>query len=64
MYEDIFSGWGLVLNAATEEPWDLRGEVWSRTAGSLASDGVYMKTELPVDGINHYLGVAEKPSKH
>jgi len=49
-------------NTADNSLWDLRGEVWSRTAGSLASDGVYMKTELPVNGVNHYLKLSRYDS--
>jgi len=47
---------------ATDEPWDLRSEIWSKSVGSLASDGVYMKTELPVDGVNHYLKLSRYDS--
>ena len=50
------------LNIIDELPWDLRSEVWSRTAGSLASDGVYMKTELPIEGINYYLKLSRYDS--
>ena len=49
------SGQKIILSLTDDQPWDLRGEVWSRSAGSLASDGVYMKTELPIDGFNFYL---------
>ena len=51
-----------LLNITAAQPWDLRNEVWSRSAGSLASDGVYMKTELPVAGDNYYLKLSRYDS--
>ena len=51
-----------VFDIATDEPWDLRSEVWSKTAGSLASDGVYMKTELSIGGVNFYLKLSRYDS--
>jgi len=62
MAENLCPGYGPALSFADEQPWDLRGEVWSRSAGSLASDGVYMKTELPIDGINFYLKLSRYDS--
>jgi len=52
----------IILSLKTGQPWDLRDEIWSRTAGSLVSDGVYMKTELLIDGINHYLKLSRYDS--
>jgi len=51
-----------MLNITDAEPWDLRSKVWSKSAGSLVSDGVYMKTELPIDGINYYLKLSRYDS--
>ena len=51
-----------MLNITAAEPWDLRSKVWSKSAGSLVSDGVYMKTELPIDGINYYLKLSRYDS--
>ena len=42
--------------------WDLRDMAWSRTAGSLASDGVYMKAEWMIDGVNHHLKLSRYDS--
>ena len=50
------------LSLNSDQVWDLRGEVWSKTAGSLASDGVYMKTELKIDGIDYYLKLSRYDS--
>jgi len=60
--EDLLQEQKPVLSIATEEAWDLRGQVWSRTAGSLASDGVYMKTELTIDGTDYYLKLSRYDS--
>jgi len=62
MAESLFYEQKTVLNINSEQPWDLRGEVWSRSAGSLASDGVYMKTELPIDGVHYYLKLSRYDS--
>ena len=62
MNEDLFFKQKPVLTASTTEPWDLRGEVWRRTAGSLVSDGVYMKTELPIDNVDYYLKLSRYDS--
>ena len=62
MTESLFYKQMNTLNISSEQPWDLRSEVWSRSAGSLASDGVYMKTELPIDGINYYLKLSRYDS--
>ena len=62
MAESLFYEQKTVLNINSEQPWDLRGEVWSRSAGSLASDGVYMKTELPIDGTMYYLKLSRYDS--
>ena len=40
----------------------MRDIAWSRTAGSLASDGVYMKAERTIDGVNHYLKLSRYDS--
>ena len=37
------------------EPWDIRDISWTKIAGSVASDGVYLKAEMTIDGKNHYL---------
>jgi len=50
------------VSIAAEEPWDLLDIVWSKTAGSLASDGVYMKSEMIIDGKNHYLKLSRYDS--
>ena len=51
------------LNAVTaEQSWDLREAVWSKTAGSVASDGVYMKTERTIDETNYYLKLSRYDS--
>jgi len=60
--ESLFYEQQNILSIGSEQPWDLRGEVWSRTAGSLASDGVYMKTELPIDGTMFYLKLSRYDS--
>ena len=62
MTENLFYEQKPVLTASTAEPWDLRGEVWRRAAGSLVSDGVYIKTELPIDGVNYYLKLSRYDS--
>jgi len=62
MAESLFNKQMNTLNISSEQPWDLRGETWSRSAGSLASDGVYMKTELPIDGIHYYLKLSRYDS--
>ncbi|MCL1983664.1 MAG: hypothetical protein FWG53_11355 [Clostridiales bacterium] len=51
-----------MVGIADEEPWDLRDIVWSRVAGSLASDGVYMKALLTVDGASQYLKLSRYDS--
>ena len=62
MAESLFYEQKTALSIGSGQPWDLRGEVWSRTAGSLASDGVYMKTELPIDGTMYYLKLSRYDS--
>jgi len=46
----------------SNELWDLRDLVWSRVSGSLASDGVYMKAEMVIEGVNHYLKLSNYDS--
>jgi len=60
--EDLLSEQMPALSIATEKTWDLRGEIWSRSAGSLASDGVYMKTELSINGVVYYLKLSRYDS--
>jgi len=62
MAENLFYEQKTALSISSEQPWDLRGEVWSKTAGSIVSDGVYMKTELPIDGTNFYLKLSRYDS--
>jgi len=62
MAGNLFYEQKTALYISSEQPWDLRSEVWSRTAGSLASDGVYMKTELPIDGTMFYLKLSRYDS--
>jgi len=51
-----------VSNIISENPWDLRDVVWTKTAGSVATDGVYMKAEKCIDGVNHYLKLSNYDS--
>lgn len=46
----------------SEQPWDLREAVWSKAAGSVASDGVHMKTEQIINGIRYYLKLSRYDS--
>ena len=48
MNGDLFFKQKPALTALTAEPWDLRGEVWRRTAGSLVSDGVLSDSYLTI----------------
>ena len=50
------------MDIAEEKPWDIRDLVWSKTAGSVATDGVYMKTELMIGGAKHYLKLSNYDS--
>jgi len=50
------------MNIASAKPWDLREAIWSVAAGSIASDGVHMKTERIVDGANCYLKLSRYDS--
>ena len=43
------------MGMALEAPRDMRGLVWSKSTGSVATDGVYMKTEHMIDGEKYYL---------
>ena len=45
-----------------EKPWDIRDLFWSKTTGSVATDGVYMKTELMIDGYKYYLKLSNYDS--
>ena len=47
---------------ANEKVWDIRDIVWSKAAGSVESDGVHMKSELSIDGVNHYLKLSRYDS--
>ena len=51
-----------VLCIATEKPWDIRDLVWSKEAGSVATDGVYLKTGMIIDGAKHYLKLSNYDS--
>ena len=50
------------MNIAKEKPWDIRSLVWSKTMGSVATDGVYMKTELLIEGAEYYLKLSNYDS--
>ena len=50
------------MGIAAEKPWDLRGVSWSAAAGSVASDGVHMKAERLIDGVNYYLKLSRYDS--
>ena len=50
------------MDIAAEKPWDIRDLSWSRSSGSIATDGVYMKTELVIDGSKHYLKLSNYDS--
>ena len=50
------------MGIAAEKPWDIRDLVWGKTAGSVATDGVYMKTELMIGGVKHYLKLSSYDS--
>ena len=50
------------MNIAEEDSWDIRELTWSKTAGSVASDGVYMKTEYMIEGQRHYLKLSNYDS--
>ena len=50
------------MNIAEEKPWDLRSLTWSRAAGSIATDGVYMKTDILIDGAKFYLKLSNYDS--
>ncbi|MDR2572492.1 MAG: hypothetical protein LBD23_19650 [Oscillospiraceae bacterium] len=45
-----------------EELWDLRDISWSAVAGSIASDGVHMKAERNIDGVDYYLKLSRYDS--
>jgi len=62
MAEGLYNKENSIQCLDSEQPWDLRDEVWSRTAGSLASDGLYMKTELQIGDINFYLKLSRYDS--
>ena len=50
------------MGIATEKPWDIRDLVWSKEAGSVATDGVYLKTWIMIDGVKHYLKLSNYDS--
>jgi len=50
------------MSFTLEKPWDLRDVTWSIVAGSVASDGVHMKAERLIDGVNHYLKLSRYDS--
>ncbi|MCL2046181.1 MAG: HipA domain-containing protein [Oscillospiraceae bacterium] len=50
------------MNIADEPLWDIRELVWSRSSGSIATDGVFMKTDLMLDGEKHYLKLSNYDS--
>ena len=51
-----------MLSIAEEKAWDIRNLAWNKTAGSVATDGVYMKTELTIKGEKHYLKLSNYDS--
>jgi len=50
------------MSIASEKPWDLRDITWSAAAGSVASDGVQMKAERSINGVNYYLKLSRYDS--
>ena len=50
------------MRIVEEKPWDLRGLAWSKATGSVATDGVYMKTDTTVGGIKYYLKLSNYDS--
>ena len=44
------------------KPWDIRDISWSKIAGSVASDGVYLKAEKIIDDKKHYLKLSNYDS--
>ena len=52
----------ITLSISQCEPWDIRDISWSKVAGSVASDGVYLKAEKMMDGKNHYLKLSNYDS--
>ena len=50
------------MSIAEEKPWDIRSLVWNKTIGSVATDGVYMKTELVIEGAKYYLKLSNYDS--
>ena len=50
------------MRIAEDGLWDIRGLTWSKTTGSVATDGVYMKTEMMIDGKKHYLKLSNYDS--
>jgi hypothetical protein len=50
------------MSIASEKPWDLRDISWSIAAGSVASDGVHMKAEYLINGVNYYLKLSRYDS--
>jgi len=53
---------GDIMNIASEQPWDLRDLTWSAAAGSVASDGVQMKAERNINGVDYYLKLSRYDS--
>ena len=50
------------MGIADDKPWDIRKLGWSKSTGSMATDGVYMKTEHIIDGKKHYLKLSNYDS--
>ena len=50
------------MSIAFDKPWDIRSLVWSKTSGSVATDGVFLKTEMMIDGAMHYLKLSSYDS--
>ena len=50
------------MRIVDEKPWDIRSLTWSKSTGSIATDGVFMKTEMMVDSKKYYLKLSNYDS--
>ena len=53
---------GGIMRIVDEKLWDIRSLTWSKTTGSVATDGVYMKTEIMIGGEKYYLKLSNYDS--
>lgn len=53
---------GFMESIVYDEFWDLRELHWSKVAGSVAVDGVFLKTETQIDGDVYYLKLSRYDS--